>query len=862
MYIRRPVLCLSVLILLVSSALPVFAGPAQTKIFIDNKADLPKLRALHLDIVWKGDGVVEAFVNDEELQQIQELGFRTEIVHDDVVEFYRSRLDTKRDMGGYMTLSEVNAYLDTLVSENPGVISSKINLGSTIEGRPVWAVKISDNPNVDETDEPEVLFTAAIHAREVITPLTVFHIMDHLLDNYGADPDITDLVNSREIWFVPMVNPDGYYHNEVIAPNGGGLWRKNRRNNGDGTYGVDLNRNFGYAWAYDNSGSSPYTDDATYRGSAPFSEPETQNMRDFISAREFVTTVYYHSYSNLILWPYGYDYVFTPENDLFTVLGDSMAAYNGYAPVPSHELYPANGVSDDWGYGEQFAKDKNYAFTIEIGSSGDGFWPDPARIPQLTSENLGPALFLMRTADNIYEVMPPDQPSLFVDDTVDAAAFVVEWTLEDTLNPPLAWELVELQGYQRTTDPADNFDNFDNNDFSISSARAQSGPTSFFSGAQNASYRWIQSAAPLQVQPADSLEFSAWYDIEINWDYAYVEVSPDGVAFTSIPGNITTTTNPYGNNRGHGITGSSGGWITARFDLSAYAGQEIYARISYDTDGAVLEEGIYVDDIYPIDNYATETVISSSLTDTSYSFTNKPVGTYFYRVRGQDAEGQWSAFSATQKTFVIDGSYTCVDSDGDEFGDPGNPSNDCPDDNCPDTYNFDQADADADGVGDVCDNCPGTANADQADTDGDGLGDACDNCPDIVNVDQADSDSDGIGDPCDACPNDSDNDIDADGICGDVDNCVDVPNSNQADSDNDGIGDACCCERRGDVNDDGGVNVSDLTYTVGYLFSGGPPPPCPEQADSDAQGGAVDVGDVTFLVDFLFRGGPVPPACP
>ena len=147
----------------------------------------------------------------------------------------------------------------------------------------MWAVKISDNPNVNE-DEPEVLFNSAIHAREVITPEVLLHAMDHLTDNYGVLPEITDLVDNREMWFVVVVNPDGYFHNQVIEPNGGGMWRKNRRQIVASIYGVDLNRNYGYEWGYDDLGSSSSPTAETYRGNGPFSEPESQNMKQFTEA--------------------------------------------------------------------------------------------------------------------------------------------------------------------------------------------------------------------------------------------------------------------------------------------------------------------------------------------------------------------------------------------------------------------------------------------------------------------------------------------------------------------------------------------------------------------------------------------------
>ena len=188
----------------------VFANATtkQARVYIDSKEQFLRLQTLHLDVVWTGADYVEIITKAEEMQQIEELGFRIEVVHDDLPAFLRSRHPDK-PMGAYKTLSEVYAYLDGIIADHPAIITNKQSIGTTIEGRDIWAVKMSDNPDIDE-DETEVLFTSVIHAREVITPEVLFYFMDHLTDNYGTDPDITYLVDNRELWFIVIVNPDGY----------------------------------------------------------------------------------------------------------------------------------------------------------------------------------------------------------------------------------------------------------------------------------------------------------------------------------------------------------------------------------------------------------------------------------------------------------------------------------------------------------------------------------------------------------------------------------------------------------------------------------------------------------------------------
>lgn len=635
----------------------------QARIFYDTKDQLAALQRMGLDQIGRKDGSLEIITHQDELDRIIGLGYKTEIIHADVGAFYRSRM-TPKGMGDYKTLEEIYAHVDSLIAAHPAIVAAKLSIGQTDEGRDIWAVKISDNPSLDE-DEPEVLYTACIHAREVITPEILLNFMDHLTANYGADQAITDLVDSRELWFVVIVNPDGYHYNQVTSPSGGGMWRKNRHNNGDGSYGIDLNRNFGYQWGYDDEGSSPTPSSETYRGAGPFSELETQALRDFSIVRNFTASLYFHSYSNLILWPWGYAEIATPENDLFAALGDSIAPMNGYTPGPIWTLYVVNGGSDDWYYGEQTLKAKTFGITIEAGGDGDGFWPPPDRIEPLIAENLGPCLFLARAADSIYSLRPPATPVLTVADTVTASAYTVRWTHADTLNPAVSYELTELQDFRIVTDSANSFANWDNHGFFLTTNRSSSPPYSFYSGSSvNNARLYFQSTESYLVQPDDTLRFRTFYKLETNWDYAYVEVSTDGGTFTPIPGNITTTYDPYGNNRGNGITGTSiGGWIDGKFSLAAYVGLEVFLRFSYDTDQSQTEEGIYLDDIRPVGIFAVQNVISPVL-DTLYTFTDKPVGLYSYKVRARDAQQQWSPYSNREMTYV-EQTYLCGDANGD-----------------------------------------------------------------------------------------------------------------------------------------------------------------------------------------------------
>jgi hypothetical protein len=206
-----------------------------------------------------------------------------------------------------------------------------------------------------------------------------------LLENYGTDPLATHLVNDREIWFIPAVNPDGYEYNRSIAPGGGGLWRKNRRDNGGGSFGVDLNRNYSYEWGYDNSGSSPNVDDETYRGASPASEPEVAAMQTFIAGRSFRTSISAHTYSDLWLFPWGYTCGDPPNRSEFDLIANQFTQVNGYVHgTICQALYSANGDTVDYDFGVH----GTWSGTVEIGGSSDGFWPPTSRIVPLLQENL------------------------------------------------------------------------------------------------------------------------------------------------------------------------------------------------------------------------------------------------------------------------------------------------------------------------------------------------------------------------------------------------------------------------------------------------------------------------------------------
>lgn len=295
-------------------------------------------------------------------------------------------------MGGFYTYQEFLNHLDTMFAKYPNLITQRtaIDTFQTHDGNPIYWLKISDNPNIDET-EPEILYTSVHHAREPASLSQVIMYMYYLLENYGIIDEVTNIVDNTELYFIPMINPDGYIHNFTTNPNGGGMWRKNRRNNGGGEYGVDLNRNYGHFWGLDDNGSSPSTSSQTYRGPSAFSEPEIQAVKFFSEEHNFLMVLNYHTYGNLLIYPWGYaQSLYTPDSALFVEYAKVMTEQNNYTYGTGDQTvgYIVNGDSDDWQYGEQTTKGKALSFTPEAGDNDDGFWPTSSRIIPISKSNL------------------------------------------------------------------------------------------------------------------------------------------------------------------------------------------------------------------------------------------------------------------------------------------------------------------------------------------------------------------------------------------------------------------------------------------------------------------------------------------
>ena len=422
--------------------------------------------------VHKKNEYFESDFSESEIAILDELNFEYLIIINDVSSFYKNRnnqnhkdyvsnsnsknfncdessessystpqnYDIKEgnDFGGFYTYSEMLSELDQMSNLYPNLITIRDDVKDntifsdphpqqTYEGRFLQWVKISDNPNTNE-DEPEVLYTAIHHAREPGSLQQLIFYMWYLLENYESDQEIRDIVDNTELYFIPCVNPDGYIYNETIEPEGGGMWRKNRFN----SHGVDNNRNYSYIdpngnEVWDTAGTSNNTGNDTYPGSEPFSEAENKAIRYFVENNDFKLALNNHTYSNLLLYPYGYDYnQLTEDNEIFESISSLLVEENGYDNILSSELYPAAGDSDDFMYGlltteEGGSRDKIFAMTPEIGSS---FWPAASTIEDLCKEMVFLNLNAARLVNN-YAILDENTPY-----TIESVSFNTGYNLQ------------------------------------------------------------------------------------------------------------------------------------------------------------------------------------------------------------------------------------------------------------------------------------------------------------------------------------------------------------------------------------------------------------------------------------------------
>ena len=664
---------------------------SRVKIFTDTKTSA-QLFATGIEITEvdkKGEWYM-AEITAVEISNLSSAGFNCEVIIPDMAAYYTGRFLDKAPLtnsdillnetwpepanfslgscGGFSTVDEMKAQLDLMRSLYPSLISVKTALSdsiSTIEGRTVYYVRISDNPDANET-EPEVLYTGMHHAREPIGMQHLLYYMWYLLENYNSDQSIKDLVDNTEMYFVPVFNVDGYFYNITTNPTGGGSWRKNRRYNGvnsqgDPIYGIDINRNYGYKWGNDDAGSSPNPSSETFRGTAPFSEPETRMMKYFCESHNFLIALNYHSFSNLLLSPWGWTEEQCADSVVFDTYSNLLTRENGYNYGPgSTTIYPTNGGSDDWMYGEQDTKPAILSYTPEVGASTDGFWPVQQRILPLIQQNMFQSITAARLTLNYGTIT--DLSTMFMHEqsgylpfkvkrlgmqdgsftvsiipignaiseiggskTIDGIAFLGQQA--DSIN-------YQLSLFLQDGDTIQYILQLDNGSFITSDTvtRIYGYPLTVFNDNFENSLQWTGSWALTPDQyfsPSSSMtdspsgnyapnstktitmaeevylpdellaivEFRAKWTLEDDFDYVQLSISTnDGANWTPLKGKFTNPGSMYQIQGSPLYDGKKGDWVRENISLNDYMGENIKLRFRLKTDNNTEFDGFYFDD--------------------------------------------------------------------------------------------------------------------------------------------------------------------------------------------------------------------------------------------------------------------------
>lgn len=389
------------------------------------------------------DTVIEVFVSDKNARgYLASMGFALDEVFSDRVYIFGTKSDAERIQKSgfkvqstpylkrwksfdknlpqrkFVSYSEALEKMNSLAHTRPD-LAQVLSLGRSFENRDTPVLRISaKNLGDAETQKlPVIFYMGCHHAREALSVEVPLEFAQYLVANYDKNLVVKRLLNEREIYIAPIVNPDGYVFDRVDGLEGR-MWRKNRRPNGDGSKGVDLNRNYGFQWGTTGISHVPSSD--TYLGPSPFSEAESQNVKNFVDTQpRLKTLITFHSFAEQILYPWSYDSASIAETHpqwaedlrIFKKMSEDMASFNGYHPQQSSELYPSSGDTGDWAYAEH----RIFAFTIELGprsSREGGFYPNPdTSISKVTAANLKPMLYLMEYADNPARVLNEELPN-------------------------------------------------------------------------------------------------------------------------------------------------------------------------------------------------------------------------------------------------------------------------------------------------------------------------------------------------------------------------------------------------------------------------------------------------------------------
>lgn len=351
-----------------------------------------------------------AIVSDSTLDKLKKSKFKI-LSHLPMSAF--SSLDYPARDSAYHNYDELRTELERLANEHSDLVTLE-TIGISVLGRDILAMRINPDVNsvAEQSGKPGIIFMGGHHAREHLSVEIPLLFLKYFLENYDSDPALQRLAETRDIFVVPLVNPDGAEFD--IETGSYKTWRKNRSRADARCAGTDLNRNYSFMWGTGGSSNNECSD--TYMGPQPFSEPETRAIKNFVEYHPNLKILLsFHTFSELILYPWGHKYdPIEDERDrqIHETLARTMAGWNGYTPQQSSDLYIASGDTTDWSYGALGL----VSFTFELSPSrwgGGGFYPGPDVIQPTFRANLRPMLYLIDLADDPYRGVTNPETTLF-----------------------------------------------------------------------------------------------------------------------------------------------------------------------------------------------------------------------------------------------------------------------------------------------------------------------------------------------------------------------------------------------------------------------------------------------------------------
>ncbi len=603
-------------------------------------------------------------------------------------------------ISGFYSLPEILDQLDAMALLYPHLISTRKPIGTfkTWKNNSIFWVRISDQPETDE-EEPEILYTALTHAREFVSVSQMIFYMWYMLENYEKDPLIKQILDHTELYFVPVVNPDGLNYNVQGYDAEDDVFRNNHRknlrdNDEDGAFnpekdGVDLNRNFGGHWGYDDEGSSSTEETETYRGASPFSEPETRAIEFFCNSHEFKIAFNHHSYGNWLIYPWGCNGEHTSDSTTFSNYAQLLTGLNRFGPGLSIETvgYLVNGDSDDWMYGEH----GTFAMTPETGD--EGFFPPTESIIPLCKSTLQMNLLGARLVNSLIEIT--DESPNFIKPGIntlnlefnrfgllDGEVMISFNAVTPTIlqvPAPITFNLEKFEAHQRDLtffideqipygetvrmeiicrqgdytfrdtitkirgdfytlleDAGDiaQWDTSEGETWGTTNAAFKSGPVSITDsplgmyGPNKNEVIFLKENIDLRNATAAYAQFWARWDLEDEYDYVVFQASTDGHNWTNLCGERSKLGGIFQLYEEPLYDGKQIQWVLETVDLQTYLGQQIQLRYMIVTDGFVFKDGFYFDD-FKVITIRQQAVSTTDIDRSAFKAYPNPAGSSF-----------------------------------------------------------------------------------------------------------------------------------------------------------------------------------------------------------------------------------------